>query len=154
MWDLELPKERHSCLVSDLKNGISSQTPIYPAFAIAIFSLQCFSQRRITFVSATVSMVWFKRLAVAMIQKNGDSSKHMCFLCLWNSRDDSNHYKKQDWLSRTEHIGGKYNVKHPALIDSKTVHFPPLSIKLRLTKNFVKGMDHQSSGFQYSKDTL
>ena len=75
----------------------------------------------------------------------------MCFLCLWNSRDDENHYKRVDWPSRTEHVFGKYNVKHPALIDPQKVLLPPLHIKLGLMKNFVKGMDHQGSGFQYLK---
>ena len=78
-------------------------------------------------------------------------TKHMCFLCLWNSRDDENHYKRVDWPSRTEHVLGKYNVKHPALIDPQKVLLPPLHIKLGLMKNFVKGMDHQGSSFQYLK---
>ena len=43
-----------------------------------------------------------------------DYTKHMCFLCLWNSRDDKNHYKRVDWPSRTEHVVGKHNVKRPA----------------------------------------
>ena len=81
-------------------------------------------------------------------------TKHMCFLCLWNSRDNTNHYKKHDWPSRTEHVVGKYNVKHPALIDAQRVHLSPLHIKLGLMKNFVKGMDHESSGFRYLKDKL
>ena len=79
-------------------------------------------------------------------------TKHMCFLCLWNSRDDKNHYKKHDWPSRTEHVVGKHNVKHPALVDAQKVYLPPLHIKLGLMKNFVKGMDHQGSGFQYLKN--
>ena len=33
-------------------------------------------------------------------------TKHMCFLCLWNSRDDENHYKSDDWPSRTEPVAG------------------------------------------------
>ena len=78
-------------------------------------------------------------------------SKDMCFLCLWNSRDDKNYYKRVDWLSRTEHVVVKYNVKHPALIDPQKVLLPPLHIKLSLMKNFVKGMDHQGSGFEYLK---
>ena len=78
-------------------------------------------------------------------------TKHMCFLCLWNSRDDENHYKRVDWPSRTEHVFGKYNVKHPALIDLQKVLLPPLHIKLGLMKIFVKGMDHRGSGFQYLK---
>ena len=79
-------------------------------------------------------------------------TKHMCFLCLWNSRDDENHYKRVDWPSRTEHVLVKYNVKHPALTDPQKVLLPPLHIKLGLMKNFVKGMDHQGSGFQYLKN--
>jgi len=43
-------------------------------------------------------------------------------------------------------------MKHPALIDAQRVHLPPLHIKLGLMKNFVKGMNYQSSGFQYLKD--
>ena len=78
-------------------------------------------------------------------------TKHMCFLCLWNSRDDENHYKRVQWPSRTEHVLGKNNVKHPALIDSQKVLLPPLHIKLGLMKNFVKGMDYQGSSFQYLK---
>ena len=75
----------------------------------------------------------------------------MSFLCLWNSRDDENHYKRVGWPSRTEHVVGKYNGKHPALIDPQKLLLPPLHIKLSLMKNFVKGMDHQDSGFQYLK---
>ena len=59
-------------------------------------------------------------------------TKHMCFLCLWNSRDDENHYKRVDWPSRTEHVVGKYNVKHPAIIDAQKILLHPLHIKLGL----------------------
>jgi len=79
-------------------------------------------------------------------------TKHMCFLWIWNSRGDKNLYKKHDWPSRTEHVVGKYDIKHQALIDTQRVHLPPLHIKLSLMKNFVKSMDHQNSGFQYLKD--
>ena len=78
-------------------------------------------------------------------------TKHMYFLCLWNSRDDENHYKSDDWPSRTEHVVGKYNAKHPAVIDPQKVRPPPLYIKLGLKKNFVKGMHDQGSTFQYLK---
>ena len=78
-------------------------------------------------------------------------TKHMCFSCLWNSRDDENHYKRVYGPSRTERVVGKYNVKHPPLIDPQKVLLPTLHIKLGLMKNFVKGMDHQGSGFQYLK---
>ena len=64
---------------------------------------------------------------------------------------NENHYKRVDWPSRNEHVFGKYNVKHPPLIDPQKVLLPPLHIKLGLMKNFVKDMDHQGSGFQYLK---
>lgn len=79
-------------------------------------------------------------------------TKHMCFLCLWNSRDDSNHYKVKDWPPRPEHKVGQYNVKHKSLIDPQKVYLPPLHIKLGLMRNFVVAMDHESQGFQYLKD--
>ena len=74
-------------------------------------------------------------------------TKHMCFLCLWNSRDDENHYKRVDQPSGTKNVVGKYNMKHSVLIDPQKVLVPTLHIKLGLMKNFVKDMDHQGSGF-------
>jgi hypothetical protein len=79
-------------------------------------------------------------------------TRHMCFLCLWNSRDDKNHYKVQQWPSRVDHTVGRYNVQHASLVDPLKVYLPPLHIKLGLMKNFVVAMDHNGSGFQYLKD--
>ena len=170
-----------------------------------------YSQEK-TFVSATILVAWCKRLAVVMIQVNGDFidsskaclkavllqngieklsipvvcefmellrlakykghtwnicgdlkvsslllglqlgyTKHLYLLCLCKSRDDENHYKRVDWPSRSEHVVGKYNGKQPAVADLQKVLLPPLRIKLGLMKNFVKGMDHQGSGFLYLK---
>ena len=44
-------------------------------------------------------------------------TKYMCFLCLWNSRDDANHYTQKQWPNRDESVPGKYNVKHLPLVD-------------------------------------
>ena len=76
-------------------------------------------------------------------------TKYMCFLCLWDSRDDANHYKFKNWPNRVQHTVGKHNVKHQALVDPKRVYLPPLHIKLGLIKNFVKAMDPNSDGFKY-----
>ena len=76
-------------------------------------------------------------------------TKHMCFLCLWDSRDDSNHYSRTIWPPRKELAVGRYNVKHTPLIDPQKVYLPPLHIKLGLMKNFVKAMDQHGKGFQY-----
>ena len=78
-------------------------------------------------------------------------TKYMCFLCLWDSRDDANHYKVKDWPARVQHTIGKHNVKHQALVDPKKIYLPPLHIKLGLIKNFVKAMDQTSDGFKYLK---
>ena len=78
-------------------------------------------------------------------------TKHMCFLCLWNSRDDSNHYKIKQWPSREEHTVGRYNVQHEALIDPLKVYLPPLHIKLGLMKNLVMAMNCSGNAFQYLK---
>lgn len=79
-------------------------------------------------------------------------TKHMCFLCLWDSRDDSNHYTRKQWPPRDEHTVGRYNVKHKSLVDPMKVYLPPLHIKLGLMKNFVKAMDNNGKGFQYLKE--
>ena len=79
-------------------------------------------------------------------------TKHMCFLCLWNSRDDENHFKVKNWPARTCSTVGRYNVQHLALVDPQKVYLPPLHIKLGLMKNFVKAMDTKRKGFLYLKE--
>ena len=76
-------------------------------------------------------------------------TKHVCFLCLWDSRDDINHYTKTIWPPRKDIAVGRYNVKRAPLIDPQKVYLPPLHIKLELMKNFVKAMDQHGKGFQY-----
>ena len=76
-------------------------------------------------------------------------TKHMCFLCLWDSRDDANHYTKTYWPPREQSVVGRFNVKHAPLINPQKVYLPPLHIKLGLMKNFVKAMDQQGEGFQF-----
>ena len=76
-------------------------------------------------------------------------TKHMCFLCLWNSRDDRNHFFVKKWPSRVDHEVGRYNVQHMPLVDPKKVCLPPLHIKLGLIKNFVKAMNVEGNGFKY-----
>jgi hypothetical protein len=82
----------------------------------------------------------------------GGYTKHSCFLCLWDSRDDKNHFKRVKWPARESFIPGQHNVKHVPLVEPSKVLLPPLHIKLGLMKNFVKGLDQKGSGFQYLKD--
>ena len=79
-------------------------------------------------------------------------TKYMCFLYLWNSRYDSNHFSKGHWEPREALTAGRFNVKYVPLADPKNVLLPPLHIKLGLMKSFVRAMDHQGSGFKYLQE--
>ena len=74
-------------------------------------------------------------------------TKYMCFLCLWNSRADDEHYSTPEWPARTNLTPGSFNVMHVPLVNPKNIFLSPLHIKLGLIKNFVKAMDHLGQGF-------
>ena len=78
-------------------------------------------------------------------------TKHCCFLCMWNSRDDKSHYDRKQWPARAEYVPGKDNVKYVPLVKCNKIFLPPLHIKLGLMKNFVRGMDKEGAGFKYLK---
>ena len=65
-------------------------------------------------------------------------TKHMCFLCLWDSRDDANHYTKTYWPPREQSVVGRFNVKHAPLINPQKVYLPPLQIKLGTYEEFCE----------------
>jgi len=67
-----------------------------------------------------------------------------CFLCLWDSRDDKNHFIRKEWPARTEATLGRYNVKNMPLVDPNKILLPPLHIKLGLMKTFVKELGKNS----------
>ena len=79
-------------------------------------------------------------------------TKHMCFLCLWDSCLDSSHYAVEVWPPRENPCVGTYNVKYQPLVDPNDVYLPPLHIKLGLMTNFVKAMDLHGEGFKYLKE--
>ena len=74
-------------------------------------------------------------------------TKYMCFLCLWDSRDESNNYTKTVRPPREELAVGKYIEKHTPRIDPRKVCLSPLHIKLGRIKNFVIAIDHHRKGF-------
>ena len=79
-------------------------------------------------------------------------TKHMCFLCLWDSRQDNSHYAVKVWPPRQSSQIGKHNVQHQPLVSCAHVLLPPLHIKLGLIKNFVKtGM---ATALNFSKISL
>ena len=76
----------------------------------------------------------------------------MCFLCVWNSWEDSSHYAVKVWPTQKSPQIGRHNVHHQPLVSSANVFLPPLHIKLGLMKNFVKAMDQEGDGFKFLKD--
>lgn len=79
----------------------------------------------------------------------GGYTKHPCFLCLWDSRADSQHYVRKDWPLRQGLQPGSHNVLSHPLVEPTKVLLPPLHIKLGLMKNFVKGLNKEGRGFDY-----
>ena len=76
-------------------------------------------------------------------------TKYCCFLCLWDSRAVSQHYKQKDWGSRSTFVHGKHSLKENPLVDMNKVLLPPLHIKLGLMKNFVKALHKNGTAFQH-----
>ena len=75
--------------------------------------------------------------------------KYCCFLCLWDSRAVSQHYKQKDWGSGSTFVPGEYSFKENPLVDMNKVLLPPLHIKLGLMKNFVKALHKNGAAFQH-----
>ena len=76
-------------------------------------------------------------------------TKYCCFLCLWDSRAVSQHYKQKDWGSRSTFVHGEHSLKENLLTDMNKVLLPPLHIKLGLMKNFVKALHKNGAAFQH-----
>ena len=81
-------------------------------------------------------------------------TKHMCFLCLWDSRQENSRYAVKVWPPRQSSQIAKHNVQHKPLVCSAHVLLPPLHIKLGLMNNFEKMMDRNDDGFKFLKDFL
>lgn len=82
----------------------------------------------------------------------GGYTKYMCFLCLWDSRADAEHFTKKKWPPRLNFIPGEANVANIPLVDPKKIILPPLHIKLGLIKNFVKKLKPGSRSILYLKE--
>jgi hypothetical protein len=77
--------------------------------------------------------------------------KHMCFLCLWNTRDKSNQYTHKDWPLRQANVVGQHNIINPPLVAASKILLPPLHIKLGIFKQFVKSLQSENAK-QFLKD--
>ena len=81
-------------------------------------------------------------------------TKYSCFLCLWDSRAVSQHYKQKDWGSRSTFVPGEHSLKEKPLVDMNKVLLPPFYIKLGLMKNFVKALHKNDAAFQHLSTVL
>ena len=63
-------------------------------------------------------------------------TKYCCFLCLWDSRAVSQHYKQKDWGSRSTFVPGEHSLKENPLVDiNLQINKKHLSPFLPQTKN-------------------
>ena len=81
----------------------------------------------------------------------GGYTKYPCFLCMWDSRADKQHYVQHKWPARSTLEPGSHNVVSHSLVNPEKILLPPLHIKLGLMKNFVKALDKESRAFVFLK---
>ena len=84
-----------------------------------------------------------------LLGQQSGNAKYTCFLCLWDSQDGGNHYKKKVWSKRMLLERGSGNVINDLVVETSTVLLPPLRIKLGLMKQFEKALDKEGQCFNY-----
>ena len=101
---------------------------------------------------------WFICVDLKMVNfllgQQSDFTKYPCFLCMWDSREHSQHYMKKDWPLREELVPCKErNVINDPLVDRDRILFPPQHIKLGLIK-FTKALDKDGDCFTYLRQAF
>ena len=89
-----------------------------------------------------------------LLGKQGNHTKYPCFLCYWDSRANEEHWLRKEWLPRNTRKPGEKNIVDNPLVDRKNIILPPLYIKLRLMKQFVKALDCSGDCFGYICSTF
>ena len=79
--------------------------------------------------------------------------KYCCFLCEWNSQARDKHCIILNWPRprRDTFTPGQKNVVHDPLVSKENIFVPPLHIKLKLMKQFLKTMNKVGEGFNFFK---
>lgn len=90
----------------------------------------------------------YKVIAILMGLQSGYTA-HNCYLCLWHSRKDNEHFVRDAWPLRTEFTPGKFNVLSKPLVKQESIIPPPLHIKIGLMKNFVKALEKDGEAIQH-----
>ena len=89
-----------------------------------------------------------------LLGQQGGYTKHPCFLCYWDSRATDQHWVKKDRPSRQDLAVGDKNIINEPLVNRDRIILPPLHIKLRLMKQFVKALDKDGNCFNYITQTF
>ena len=85
-----------------------------------------------------------------LLGQQSGNTKYPCFICMWDSRDRVNHYKKKRWPIREQlELSRASNIINEPLVDREKIILPPLHIKLGLVKQFVKAIDKEGECFKY-----
>ena len=79
----------------------------------------------------------------------GGYTKHSCFLCMYDSRADEQHYVVKNWPPREDLTPDFHDVLNSPLIERSKILLPPLHIKLGLDEQFVKSLKPPSRAFCY-----
>ena len=82
---------------------------------------------------------------------HGGYAKHSCFLCLWNSRADEQHYLVKNWPARKDLTPRSHNVLYSSLTERSKILLPSMHIKLGLAKQFDKALKPTSRAFRHSR---
>ena len=77
------------------------------------------------------------KMIAFLLGLQGGHRKYSCFLCLWNSRADEQHYLVKNWPARKDLTPGPHNVLNSSHIERSKILLPPLLIKLGQAKQFV-----------------
>ena len=80
-------------------------------------------------------------------------TKRSCFLCELDSRDKKNHYVRKDRCQRHTFAPEKMNISHEPLVNPQDIYLPPLEMKARLMKIFVKTPD-RGQAFAYLRNSF
>lgn len=150
-WRLFIDGAKNSVKFVLLHNG--NELPSIPvAYGVGIGEEYETIQTILTFIKYSLHkfqiVADFKVIAVLMGLQSGYTA-HSCYLCLWHSRKDDEHYKRSTWPMRTTYVPGINNVKSKPLVPADVIILPPLHIKLGLFKNFVKALNKDGDAFNY-----
>ena len=147
-WRLFLDASCSSFKACLIHNG--NEFPTIPVAYTTIFKESRFSVEKIFEKLQYEKHNWlicgdFKMLNFVLGLQQGYTS-HPCFLCLWDSRADDEHYRRKEWPRRTEWVPSKQNIQHKKLADLENILLPPLHIKLGLMKQFISTLVSQNQG--------